>query len=257
MTSLDGKVGLVTGASSGIGAEICKKMVQAGMTVIGVARRVERIQELATSLTGCKGKLHSVKCDLSVDSERSAMFDHVISTYGGSLHVLVNNAAMSTAFSLIDGTPDQWRQMLDLNVVALCHLTSLAVKHMEEKGVEGHILHISSEGGHFVIPMKELHFYSATKFAVRALTEGLRMELKDLNTKIKVTSISPGAVITEFLALGSTEDGAKEKSLEQFKNWTNLTAEEVADTVLYAMAAPSHVEIGDLVVRSRDQFKIK
>jgi len=253
MASLEGKVGLVTGASSGIGAAICKKMVEAGMTVVGVARRVEKIQDLAASLSNLKGKLHAVKCDLGVDSERSAMFDHVISRYG-PLHILVNNAAMSNGLSLLDANPEQWRQMLELNIVALCHLSQLAAKHMDEKGVEGHILHISSEGGHHVVPMKELHFYSCTKFALRALTEGLRREVRSLSTKIRVTSISPGAVITEFLALGSAEAEAKDKSLEMLKGMTNLTAEEVADIVVYALAVPGHVEIGDLLVHSRDQL---
>jgi len=252
MNLLQGKTALVTGASSGIGAAICKKMAAAGMTVIGVARRKERIEMMSEELSDCPGKLHAVKCDLTKDAELLAMFDHVTRTYG-PVHVCVNNAGMATGVSMLDDSPEVWRKMLDLNVVVLCHLTKLVVQHMQQHSIEGHILNISSDAAYNVVPFNQLHFYSVTKFAVRACTDALRMELKTMKSKIRMSSVSPGPCITNFFASEGGFGFSEEQSKQFFSSITNLTPENVADTVLWILSTPPNVEIADVIVKSREE----
>jgi len=247
----EGKVAVVTGASAGIGAAICHALATSGMKVVGVARRVDRIEEAAKSLPeGASGSLHGVQCDLTKDEEVARMWGEVEGRWG-SVSLVVNNAGLSTGTSLLDDGPSEWRAMLDLNVVALCHVTQLAVAHMRRGDIRGHVVHISSMAGHRVPPHSRVHFYTATKHAVAALTEGLRQELREINSPIRISSISPGLVATEF---HDKLVGASEAAREKFYSaLPHLKPEDVASTLLHIINSPAHVEINDVMMRPRDQ----
>ncbi|XP_068235041.1 dehydrogenase/reductase SDR family member 11-like [Palaemon carinicauda] len=240
-----GRVALVTGASSGIGAAISRQLVEAGMVVVGAARRVERVEALSKELKDKPGTLVAVKCDVNKDGDIENLFSIIKKKYNG-VDVCINNAGMSYNDSLLEGTPDQWREMLNVNVVALCHCTKEAVKSMRERGVDdGHIIHISSILGHKVTFLPGPHFYCATKHAVTALTEGMLHELSAMKSNIRISAICPGLVETEFV----DKMMGKEASDHLMTSNPTLSSQDVADSVCHILAAPKHVQIHSLIMK--------
>ena len=152
---------------------------------------------------------------------------------------------------LVSGETESWREMLDVNVLALSVCTREAIQLMgDSKVTDGHIIHVSSMSGHRVVPSAATHFYSATKFAVRALAEGLRQELRAMKSGIRVTLISPGVVETEF-AIRLQED--KQKGLEFYTNSPSINAEDIAQIVVNVISLPAHVEVNDVLIRPTHQ----
>jgi len=235
---------MVTGASAGIGAAICKTLVKHGMVVIGCARRSERLDKLSEEcrLLDYKGKLVPYKCDLRKDDEIEAMFAWIKTNHGG-VDVCVNNAGLAMESPLIDCNMAQMREMIDINVLALVLCSKLAIKSMLERSVnDGHIFMINSMSGHRLTG--KFNFYACTKFAVTALTEGFRRELVE-KTRIRVTGISPGVVETEFLNRSIGEVKAK----EQYKTMPKMTAQDIADALIYALSTPEFVQVHDIQLR--------
>ncbi|GFG32642.1 hypothetical protein Cfor_04747, partial [Coptotermes formosanus] len=232
------KVAVVTGASSGIGAAVVVQLVRQGLQVVGLARRIDRVQELSDRLTEGPGKLHPIKCDLSKEEDILSAFEEVKKELGG-VDILVNNAGVVHQSLLSEGSTDEWRNMLDVNVLALSVCTREALRSLNERNKdEGHVIHINSIAGHYNLSTPGFHMYSATKHAVTALTEGLRVELVSQGSKIRVTSISPGLVDTELLRAGA-------KSLdpeELFTRLPSLKPSDVADAVVYVLSTPSNVQ---------------
>ncbi|GFT92051.1 hypothetical protein NPIL_676911 [Nephila pilipes] len=256
MERWNGRVALVTGASVGIGAGLCRALVAHGMVVVGCARKVEKIRAIAEEdvVKAGPGKLVAIKCDLNQESEIHALFDEIRKTFG-RLDVCINNAGLSHDAPLLSGSTSDWRNMLDVNIMALCICTQEAVKLMREKGIDdGQIIHISSMGGHRLpsAGMLGANFYCGTKFMVRALTEGLRRELKALNSRIRIASISPGMVETEFFDHYLKNDPTR-NAKDIFKSMQALQAKDIADSVLYIMGTPPHVEVHDILMRPLEQ----
>lgn len=250
MDRWSGRVALVTGASVGIGAAICRKLVVEGMKVVGISRTTDKIQALAAELSNQPGSITAIKCDITKDDQVLKLFSKIKEQFGG-VDVCINNAGMSHNHSLLEGTPEEWREMLNTNVVGLCLITKEAVASMKQRKVDdGHIIHINSLSGHRVSPKPLIHFYAATKYAVTALTEGLRQELRDAKSHIRVTTISPGLVETEF-AQRMLKD--EMKGLEIYKEIECLQAEDVAASVVYALSAPPRVQIHDILMRPTEQ----
>jgi len=239
------RVALVTGASAGIGSAVCTTLAQHGMTVIGCARRVDMIEALSNSLMekGTPGRLLPYKCDLAVDKEIDDMFAWIIKNHGG-VDVCVNNAGFAYKDTLLEITGDQMREMLNINVVALVLCASKSAKSMIERGVDGQIFNINSMSGHRLT--SQLNFYSATKFAVTALNEGLRRELVE-KSRIRVTSISPGLVRTEFLSKTLESDQAAESVFSRVP--TAMVPKDIADILTFTLATPPHVQVHDVLVR--------
>ncbi|CAG2059212.1 unnamed protein product, partial [Timema podura] len=187
MERWSGRVALVTGASAGIGAAIVRELVKNGLIVVGLARRAELIEELSAELKGAPGKLHALKGDVSKEEDILAAFDWVKKNLG-RIDVLVNNAGVLYLSMLTDGETSHWKQIFDLNVIGLSICTREAFKLMKEKGVDdGHIIHINSIDGHMPVKFPGMAHYFASKHAVTVLTEGLRRELVQLGSKIRVT----------------------------------------------------------------------
>ncbi|KAK8729135.1 hypothetical protein OTU49_008644 [Cherax quadricarinatus] len=250
MERWSGRVALVTGASAGIGAAICRRLVEAGMIVVGAARNEERIKALASELANKPGTLTPVKCDVSKDSDILNLFSTIKQKFGG-VDVCINNAGMSHNKSLLEGTPQEWREMLDINVVGLCLCTREAVASMQERKVDdGQIIQVSSMSGHRIVPHEATHFYTATKFAVTALTEGLRQELRSAKSHIRVAAISPGIVETEFAGRMNKNEAEGKKF---YKNLECLQADDIASSVIHILAAPPHVQIHDILIRPTEQ----
>ncbi|XP_069683514.1 farnesol dehydrogenase-like [Periplaneta americana] len=243
MERWSGRVAVVTGTSSGIGAAIAQELVKKGLKVVGLARRVERVQEMATTLKSAPGKLYPIKCDVTKEEEVKKAFKWVKDNLGGT-DILVNNAGVISMNSLAGGPVENWRKILDLNVLGLSMCTKEALQSMKERGVDdGHIIHINSVSGHKVVD--PFFMYCGSKHAVTALTEGLRRELVNQKSKIRVTSVSPGAVTTEI----GEASGATPEMLAMYKDIPFLAAEDVADAVLYVLGVPPHVQIHELTIK--------
>jgi NADP-dependent 3-hydroxy acid dehydrogenase YdfG len=244
-----GRVALVTGASSGIGRAIAAMLAREGMAVAACARRGDRLESLARMLRAEQqdARILAHPCDLRDEAQIADLFDDVRKSFGG-VDVLVNNAGLGRNAPLLAGPVASWREMLDLNVLALCICTKEAVTDMRARGDEGHVIHVSSMAGHRVPQGSGV--YSATKFAVRSLTEGLRQELRAAGSRIRVTSISPGFVETEFAA---SYHGSEEVARETYSRMRCLQSEDIADAVRFALGAPEHVQVHDMLVRPTEQ----
>ncbi|CAG9835745.1 unnamed protein product [Diabrotica balteata] len=237
-----GKVAVVTGASSGIGAAIAELLVENGLLVVGVARRKERIDALAQKLKGKKGKLYSVKADLTKEEDIKDIFKWT-SANVGPVAILVNNAGCVFKTDLIDGDTEAWKRTINVNLLALCIATREAISIMKKNNIDGHIIHINSVFGHRVSNFPQVSVYPATKHGVTALTETLRNELNALKSKIRVTSISPGLVDTEMIT-----ELKKTEFYEQLKK-SVLKSEDIADAVFYTLSTPPHVQIHELTIK--------
>lgn len=239
---LRGRLALVTGASSGIGRATALALAEAGLQVVAAARRRDRLEALAEHPA-----IRAAPLDVRDEAAVVALFAEL--EQDGGPDVLVNNAGLGYLASLSDGSTDEWREMLEVNVLALSVCTREALRSMARRGVDdGHIVHISSMSGHRVTDGGGM--YAASKHAVRALTESLRRELRAAGSAIRVTSVSPGLVRTEFAAhmLGSEEGAA-----ETYGRFEVLHAEDVARAVLFALEAPARAEFHDILVRPTAQ----
>lgn len=246
LSSWRDRVALVTGASSGIGRAVAESLARAGMRVAACARRAERLEALRDHI-GDAGRLLPIAADLRDESAISAMFDRVRERWGG-VDVLVNNAGLGHKAPLVSGDSAHWREMLEVNVLALCICTREAVADMRRRDAAGHVIHISSMASHRVPPGSGV--YSATKYAVRSLTEGLRQELRELGSPIRVTAISPGFVETEFAAHYHKSEAAAQAT---YGRYPVLQPSDVAAAVTYVLGQPPHVQVHDILMRPTEQ----
>jgi NADP-dependent 3-hydroxy acid dehydrogenase YdfG len=242
---IKGRVALVTGASSGIGRAVAEALLERGARVALVARRRHRLEELAKRHQD--DQVLVCPADLRNEKEILRAFEMIRTNWGG-VDILINSAGLGRKAPLLSGSTEAWREMLEVNVLALCICTREALRDMRARGDRGHVVHVSSMSGHRVPGGSGV--YAATKYAVRALTEGLRGELRGLGSRIRVTAVSPGFVETEFAEIYHGSAEAAEKTYGRFKV---LGAKDVAATVLHALEAPAHVEIHDILMRPTEQ----
>jgi NADP-dependent 3-hydroxy acid dehydrogenase YdfG len=244
-----GRVAVVTGASAGIGRATAARLARGGMKVALFARRLERLEALAAELEGAAAgtELLPVAVDLRDEGQILAGFEAVRARWGG-VDVLVNNAGLGRAAPLTTGATEDWREMLEVNVLGLCNCTREAVADMRRRGDEGHVLHVSSMAAHRVPPGSGV--YSATKYAVRSLTEGLRQELHELGSGVRVTAVSPGFVETEFAANYHRDPAAAEATYGRYRV---LDPEDVAEAIAYALSQPRHCQVHDVLMRPTAQ----
>jgi NADP-dependent 3-hydroxy acid dehydrogenase YdfG len=246
-TKLPNPVAMITGASSGIGAAIAHRLAREGYRIAVCARRQERLQQLALDLKEQGASVITQSVDLRQESQILDFFDTIRRTWNG-VDVLINNAGLGHRASLMDGDTEAWRDMLEVNVLALCVCTREAVQNMRDRGGRGHIIHISSMSGHRVPSSSGV--YAASKFAVRALTEGLRQELRAADSEIRVSSISPGYVETEF---AEKYHNSQEKAQAVYSRFPVLQPQDIAEAVWYVLSQPSHVQVHDVMLRPTRQ----
>jgi 3-hydroxy acid dehydrogenase/malonic semialdehyde reductase len=244
----NGQVAVITGASAGIGAATARALAEAGFRVALGARRVQRLESLRDEIEAKTGVRPFIG-ELDVTSRESAekFIDDVIRHYG-HLHVLVNNAGLARGVAYVADAKDEedWQVMLDTNVMGLLRVTRLALPHML-KEPQGHIINLGSIAGREAYAGGAV--YCATKFAVRAITDALRQEL--LGKPIRVTTIDPGMVETEFSVVRYYGDEQQAKNV--YAGMTPLTAEDIADCIVFAATRPAHVNIDAMIVKPLDQ----
>ncbi len=248
LTRWRGKTALITGASSGIGVTIAEALADAGLNLVLAARRVDRLEALKDKLTAQGVQVWPMACDLRDEAQILALFQRIKSEVGG-LDVLVNNAGLGRRQQLRDGETQSWRDILEVNVLGLSICTREALPLLDGKA-DAAIINLSSTAAWIVPKGRGAGMYSASKYAVRSLTEGLRAELVLEHSSIKLAAISPGIVDTEFheqAARGGTVqvDDSAFKSLE---------GADVADAILYVLAAGPNVQVNEIVLRPIEQL---
>ncbi|XP_066143027.1 farnesol dehydrogenase-like [Euwallacea fornicatus] len=237
----EGKVAIVSGASSGIGAAIVEQLVRRGLVVAGLGRRIDKIELLSKQLSKEKGKLYPFRCDMTKEDDIVATIKQVAFKLG-PIHILVNNAGLSQKASLLKGDTHAWKTVLDTNILGVSIATREAVQNMAVNNTEGHIINMNSILGHVVLDIPALDgVYTASKFAVTALTETLRNELSREKLLIKTTSISPGLVKTDFQAVAGMPSELQLPA---------LSSEDVADAVVYALSTPANINVNDINVQA-------
>ena len=228
---------VVTGASSGIGAATAHRLAKEGFDVVVGARRLDRLQEIADAI-GARA--------LPLDVTDPASVDAFCAQVPGC-RVLVNNAGGAVGLDAIEtSSDDDWQWMLETNVVGTVRMTRALLPVLEASG-DGHVVMVGSVAG--IEPYPGGAGYNAAKFGVRAFTQVLRMEL--LGRPIRVTEVDPGLVETEFSIVRFRGDKARANQV--YAGVDPLTADDVADTIAFAVTRPAHVNIDQIVVTSRDQ----
>lgn len=245
--TLHGKIALVTGASSGIGAATALKLAAAGATVGLAARRIDRLNALVDQIRTRGGHDMPIPMDVvdraSVDAGVKALVDAC-----GGLDIVFNNAGLMPLSDVESLKVDEWHRMVDVNVKGLLNSTAATLPHLIRRGA-GHIVNTSSIAGRKVFP--GLSVYCATKHAVSAFTEGLRLEVGKKHN-IRVTSIQPGAVDTELFNQ-ITDKGYRDQMEGLRTQMSFLSGDDIADAVLFALQAPGHVDVAELFVLPTDQ----
>lgn len=243
-----GRVALVTGASSGIGRAIASRLAEHGLIVVACARRLELLEELKSAHAGEKGRIIPIKCDLRKEEVILSMFDRIKREVGG-VDICVNNAGSGRFTSILEESTEHWREVLELNILGTCICTREAVKSMRERGVnDGFIVNIGSIVGQTYSCDSGLEFYASTKQAIASITNGLRSEIRAANSRIRIMEIGPGAVDTEIL----TYSLGKTLSREFFSNFEALTAEDIADSVVYGLSAPPRANVSTIIIEPVD-----
>jgi NADP-dependent 3-hydroxy acid dehydrogenase YdfG len=246
MAKLDGKVVVVTGASSGIGEATVRALAAEGAAVVAGARRKERLDGLVEEVTQDGGKAIAVACDVTDEEQAHDLIQRAVEEFG-SVDILVNNAGVMLLSTVGKGLSDQWRQMFEVNVMGLLYATDAAIERMKEQG-SGHLVNISSVAGRKVT-RDSSGVYAGTKFAVNAISEGLRQEL--LEDNIRVTIVEPGAVDTE-LPHHITDEDARE-SLGGLLELERLQAVDIANAIAYAVTQPERVSVNEILIRPTQQ----
>lgn len=245
MSNIADKVVVITGASSGVGESTARLLAGNGAKVALGARRKDRIDALVKDITAKGGFALGFKTDVTKRGDVEALVKGAIEKYG-RIDVILNNAGIMPIAPMSALKVDEWDRMIDVNIRGLLYGVAAVLPVMQRQKA-GHIINISSIAG-FKVFAPGGTVYSATKFAVRALTEGLRMEHKADN--IRCTIISPGAVATE-LPEGSSEEATR-KNLREFYKMA-IPAESIARAIAYAIEQPADVEIGEVVIRPTAQ----
>lgn len=242
---LQDQIIMVTGASSGIGAATITTLLNAGARVVALARRIERLEQMQTSLEAGSDRLLPLCCDICDAQQVEAAVKQALD-WGGALHGLINNAGLSRGGLHETNQLEDLRVMLDTNVFALTNLTRLALPALKDS--QGTLINISSTVVQALIPGSAV--YSASKAAVAAFSEVIRKEVCASN--VRVTTIYPGMVNTEFF--DGITDSRKKQTFDKLKETMDpLLAEDIAEVILFTLTRPGRVSLNEIVVRPTRQ----
>lgn len=236
------RIALITGASSGIGEATAILLAQNNFDLIITGRRKERLKSLQDKIQAASPvKVLILNFDIRILAENEAAINSLPDEWR-KIDVLINNAGLAAGLSSIqDGFIDDWERMIDTNIKGLLYMTRLVANIMIENR-KGHIINISSIAGKETYPMGNV--YCASKHAVQSLTKGMRLDL--LKHGIKVSSVSPGAVETEFSVVRF--HGDSERAKQVYNGFTPLNAGDIAETILFILTRPAHVNIDDILI---------
>ncbi|MCW3060396.1 MAG: short chain dehydrogenase/reductase family oxidoreductase [Capsulimonas sp.] len=237
-SGIEGKVVVITGASSGIGEATARVLAQRGAHVVLGARRTDRLETLAAEIQAAGGSAAFRALDVTNRDEMDAFVQFAIATFG-RLDVVVNNAGVMPLSVLEALKVDEWDRMVDVNIKGVLYGIAAGLPVMKGQGF-GQFINVSSIGGHRVSPTAAV--YCATKYAVIAISEGLRQE----NTDIRVTVISPGVTTSELA--DSITDPEAQAGMKSFRSIA-ISAEAVAKSIAYAIDQPEDVDVSEIIIR--------
>jgi 3-hydroxy acid dehydrogenase / malonic semialdehyde reductase len=247
---IKGKLALITGASSGIGEACARRFAAEGANLVLWARRADRLEALAAAL----GTSQRVSLSIGVvdvrDREAVNRAAEALVRADRIPDILINNAGLASGLAKIqEGDPEDWDRMIDTNLKGLLNVTRAILPHMVARR-RGHIVNLGSTAGHQTYPMGNV--YNATKFGVRALTEGMNLDVA--GTPLRVSAVDPGFVETEFSEVRFHGDEARARAV--YQGFKPLTGDDVADAIAYVVNLPEHVNILDLVIMPTAQRNI-
>ena len=246
MQSLEGKTALITGASAGIGKETAIALAREGCRVILTGRRTERLHKIGSEIKEkYKRDFYVLSVDIRDKNAVTTAFSSLPREWQ-EIDVLISNAGMARGVNKMqDADPDDWDEMINTNIKGLLYVTHAVLPGMVKRN-KGDIVHLGSIAGHEVYPGGNI--YCATKHAVHAIEKGLRIDLAD--TPIRVSSVDPGMVETEF---SEVRLGDKEKAKAVYAGMTPLTGKDIAETIVFIVTRPAHVQIAEVVIFPTDQ----
>ena len=243
--NIEGKVVVITGASSGLGEATTRHLSAQGATLVLGARRTDRIESLAAALSASRGKALAITTDVTHCDQVKRLVDAGAQTYG-RIDVMINNAGLMPQAPLDRLKIDEWERMIDVNIKGVLYGIAAALPHMKRQKA-GHFINVSSVAGHKV--GQGFAVYAATKYAVRALSEGVRQEVKPYN--IRTTVISPGAVATELPNTATDPDSADR--VRKFYADVAIPADSFARAAAFAISQPEEVDINEILFRPTRQ----
>jgi len=242
---IEGKVVVITGASSGFGEVAARHLSERGAVVVLGARRTERIEVLAKELKAKGGQALAVTTDVTKLNQVRKLADAAVEAFG-RIDVMINNAGLMQQSPLERLKVDEWDSMIDINIKGVLYGIAAALPHMQKQKA-GHFINVSSVAGHKVTPTGTV--YCATKHAVRAISEGLRVEVKPYN--IRTTIISPGAVATELPSHITDKDSAS--GIQGYYEAVAIPADSFARTVIFAIEQPEDMDVNEILFRPTKQ----
>ncbi|MDE2782459.1 MAG: SDR family NAD(P)-dependent oxidoreductase [Gemmatimonadota bacterium] len=243
MNRIRGKTAVVTGATAGIGEACARSLAEMGVRVVLTARRSDRLAALAADIAAKTGAIPPLVHTLDV-RDRAAIdgFMAWLDDRDVAVDILVNNAGLARGLDTVqEGSHDDWDEMIDTNVKGLLNMTRAILPGMIERD-SGHVLNLGSIAGHWVYPKGNV--YCATKYAVRALTEGTNVDV--VGTNVRVSSVDPGLAETEFSVVRFR--GNEDRARDVYEGTAPLVAEDIADAVCYVLNTPPHVNVLHLVM---------
>jgi NADP-dependent 3-hydroxy acid dehydrogenase YdfG len=243
--NIRGKVTVITGASSGLGEATARRLSAEGAIVVLGARRMDRLVKLTAELVEAGGKALAVQTDVTDREQVSRLVDTAVGQFG-RVDVMLNNAGLMQQSALESLKVDEWDRMIDINIKGVLYGVAAALPHMKQQK-SGHVINVSSVAGHKVTPLGAV--YCATKHAVRALSEGLRTEVKPYN--IRTTIISPGAVATDLPR--AITDPEVADSMQKFYDEFAIPADSFARAVVFAMSQPDDMDVNEILFRPTRQ----
>ncbi|PKQ92853.1 oxidoreductase [Paenibacillus sp. BGI2013] len=239
MSNVKGKVVVITGASSGIGESTARLLAQHGAHVVIGARRMERLEALASSIRLEGGSVEYHSLDVTRLEEMQTIVDHAQTRYG-HIDVILNNAGVMPLSPLESLKVDEWNRMIDVNIRGVLHGIAAGLPVMKKQGF-GQFINIASIGAYAVSPTAAV--YCATKYAVRAISEGLRQEV---GGDIRVTLVSPG--VTESELADTISDEEARDLMKEYRR-ISIPASAIAQSILFAINQPAEVDVNEIVVR--------
>ncbi|SFI40456.1 NADP-dependent 3-hydroxy acid dehydrogenase YdfG [Pseudomonas guineae] len=242
--NISGKVVIITGASSGLGEATARHLAAKGACVVLAARRKDKLDALVAELVGAGGQAVAYQTDVTSQDDIKALIQGAVDTFG-RLDVLVNNAGLMAIAPLSEGRVDEWDRMIDINIKGLLYGVAAALPVFQQQN-SGHFINIASVAGLKVFSPGGT-VYSGTKFAVRAISEGLRHEV---GGRIRTTTIEPGAVDSE-LKFGSSHQASRDFVVDFYQQ--AIPAESVARAIAFAIEQPADVDINEIVLRPTSQ----
>uniref|UniRef100_A0A023F714 Putative dehydrogenase n=1 Tax=Triatoma infestans TaxID=30076 RepID=A0A023F714_TRIIF len=231
------RVAVVTGASAGIGEAIARALAEHGMKVAALARRLDRLQKLEEEGKHMLGTLKAYKCDCSNETEIASTMQNILADLG-PISVLINNAAILAPMTLTDTSQGLCRKLYETNVIGLVTFTQHAVEMMKKHDIsDGHIININSICGHSKLHAPGIGNYCASKNMVTVLTESLKNELACLKSNIRITSISPGLVLTEMIDHYPIRG-----------QWPQLKPEDIVEGIVFALSVKANINVSELTI---------